>query len=123
MAEFAHHNGDIFIAESNDHSLVNYGMVNGHGSILLDKKALKSNNFNGNLHSERITRKAKRPSKYLSYDFNRTKSDTSIVAPLRALKNSRKSRNRYGRGLPKKGIIYLRYVFLFNNVSYHQYFL
>ena len=52
--------------------------------------------------NERLKRRAKRPSKFLSKDL-RTSSDTNVIAPLRALKNSRKSRNGFGRGLPKKG--------------------
>uniref|UniRef100_A0A2P2I200 Programmed cell death protein 4 n=1 Tax=Hirondellea gigas TaxID=1518452 RepID=A0A2P2I200_9CRUS len=50
--------------------------------------------------NDRIKWKAKRPSKFV---LSRTNSDSMVTAPLRALKNSRKSRNRFGRGLPKKG--------------------
>ncbi|XP_047471681.1 programmed cell death protein 4-like [Penaeus chinensis] len=53
--------------------------------------------------NERVKRRAKRPSKFLSKELNRANSDSQVVAPLRALKNSRKSRNGFGRGLPKKG--------------------
>ncbi|KAK8733819.1 hypothetical protein OTU49_006190, partial [Cherax quadricarinatus] len=53
--------------------------------------------------TERIKRRAKRPSKFLNKELNRANSDTQVIAPLRALKNSRKSRNGFGRGLPKKG--------------------
>ena len=50
--------------------------------------------------NDRIKWKAKRPSKFV---LCRTNSDSMVSAPLRALKNSRKSRNGFGRGLPKKG--------------------
>ena len=53
--------------------------------------------------NDRLKRRAKRPSKFLSKELTRTNSDSNVVAPLRALKNSRKSRNGFGRGLPKKG--------------------
>ncbi|XP_045581755.1 programmed cell death protein 4 [Procambarus clarkii] len=53
--------------------------------------------------TERIKRRAKRPSKFITKELNRANSDTQVIAPLRALKNSRKSRNGFGRGLPKKG--------------------
>ena len=65
-------------------------------------------------NNDRIKKKAKRPSKFLPKDFIRTKSDSQILAAptIRALKNSRKSRNGYGRGLPKKGKIYRVYFLL-----------
>lgn len=54
------------------------------------------------LTNDRIKRRAKRPSKFhLGKEI--IKDTTGVVAPIRALKNSRKSRNGFGRGLPKKG--------------------
>ncbi|XP_071514533.1 programmed cell death protein 4 [Panulirus ornatus] len=53
--------------------------------------------------TERVKRRAKRPSKFMTKELSRANSDTQVIAPLRALKNSRKSRNGFGRGLPKKG--------------------
>jgi len=54
--------------------------------------------------TERIKRRAKRPSaKFVNKELNRANSDTQVIAPLRALKNSLKSRSGFGRGLPKKG--------------------
>lgn len=57
---------------------------------------------------ERIKRRAKRPSKFMTKELSRANSDSQVIAPLRALKNSRKSRNGFGRGLPKKGEFYPR---------------
>lgn len=57
--------------------------------------------------TERVKRRAKRPSKFMTKELSRANSDTQVIAPLRALKNSRKSRNGFGRGLPKKGEFYL----------------
>lgn len=77
--------------------------INGHedGS---DNEEAPKDSINISLPvADRIKRKAKRPSKFAAKDLSRAKSDTQIVAPLRALKNSRKSRNGFGRGLPKKG--------------------
>lgn len=53
--------------------------------------------------TDRVKRRAKRPSKFMTKELSRANSDTQVIAPLRALKNSRKSRNGFGRGLPKKG--------------------
>jgi programmed cell death protein 4 len=50
--------------------------------------------------NDRIKWKAKRPSKFV---LSRTNSDSSVSVPGRALKNSRRSRNGFSRGLPKKG--------------------
>jgi len=51
--------------------------------------------------NERSKWKVKRPAP--KFSLSRTNSDTQVSAPIRALKNSRKSRNSFGRGLPKKG--------------------
>lgn len=68
---------------------------------------IKENGTNGtevgNGTNERLKWKAKRTPRMR---LNRTTSDSQVcpVAPVRALsKNSRKSRNGFGRGLPKKG--------------------
>ncbi|XP_076053110.1 programmed cell death 4 [Oratosquilla oratoria] len=58
---------------------------------------------NSSAIGDRIKRRAKRPSKFIAKELNRTNSDSQVFAPLRALKNSRKSRTGFGRGLPKKG--------------------
>merc|ERR1711962_719577 len=52
--------------------------------------------------NDRIKRRAKRPSKF-HLDKAIVKDTTGVVASIRALKNSRKSGNGFGRGLPKKG--------------------
>lgn len=55
--------------------------------------------------NERVKWRAKRPSSSSKFVLSRTNSDSAVgvAAPVRALKNSRKSRNGFGRGLPKKG--------------------
>merc|ERR1712002_500165 len=79
------------------------GMVNGSSS-LLDAKENVAGLVNGVVSlNERVKRRAKRPSKFLTKELNRANSDSQVIAPLRALKNSRRSRNAFGRGLPKKG--------------------
>lgn len=83
-------------------------LVNGHdkdSASDVEESETKENGVKASLPiGDRIKRKAKRPSKFLAKEvLNRTKSDTQIIAPIRALKNSRKSRNGFGRGLPKKG--------------------
>ncbi|KAK4026651.1 Programmed cell death protein 4 [Daphnia magna] len=63
---------------------------------------------------ERLTRRAKRPSKYLTKHLNKEGSSSpngqnsggegsSLVNGVRTVKNLRRPRNGYGRGLPKKG--------------------
>lgn len=82
-----------------------------HGSPSESKENVESNGTNGEavvangvsvapIGNDRIKWKAKRPSKFV---LSRTNSDTCVNAPLRALKNSRRSRNGFSRGLPKKG--------------------
>lgn len=76
-------------------------MVNGMAS---ESKENVEGLINGVVElTERVKRRAKRPSKFMTKELSRANSDTQVVAPLRALKNSRKSRNGFGRGLPKKG--------------------
>ncbi|KAK4319201.1 hypothetical protein Pmani_009828 [Petrolisthes manimaculis] len=77
-------------------------MVNGSAS---DSKENVEGLVNGAVElTERIKRRAKRPSKFVtSKELSRANSDSQVIAPLRALKNSRKSRSGFGRGLPKKG--------------------
>ena len=56
--------------------------------------------------NERIKWRARRPSNGSGgkFQLSRTNSDSQVNnAPIRALKNSRKSRTGFGRGLPKKG--------------------
>lgn len=53
----------------------------------------------------RLKRKAKRPSKLMCSDENGIGSVVNVNGSyLRYTKNSRRSRNGFGRGLPKKGI-------------------
>lgn len=79
-------------------------LVNGIDGLPSDTKENVEGIINGVAGlNERVKRRAKRPSKFLSKELNRANSDSQVVAPLRALKNSRKSRNGFGRGLPKKG--------------------
>uniref|UniRef100_A0A0P4WDU4 Programmed cell death protein 4 n=1 Tax=Scylla olivacea TaxID=85551 RepID=A0A0P4WDU4_SCYOL len=76
-------------------------MVNGMAS---ESKENVEGLINGVVElTERVKRRAKRPSKFMTKELSRANSDTQVIAPLRALKNSRKSRNGFGRGLPKKG--------------------
>lgn len=76
-------------------------MVNGSAS---DSKENVEGLVNGAVElNDRIKRRAKRPSKFVSKELSRANSDSQVIAPLRALKNSRKSRSGFGRGLPKKG--------------------
>lgn len=77
-------------------------MVNGSSSLEAKENVAGLVNGVVTLH-ERVKRRAKRPSKFLTKELNRANSDSQVIAPLRALKNSRKSRNGFGRGLPKKG--------------------
>ncbi|MPC14104.1 hypothetical protein E2C01_006857 [Portunus trituberculatus] len=75
-------------------------MVNGMAS---ESKENVEGLINGVVElTERVKRRAKRPSKFMTKELSRANSDTQVIAPLRALKNSRKSRNGFGRGLPKK---------------------
>lgn len=65
---------------------------------------------------ERVTRRAKRPSKYLVKHLNKEGSSSpngqnggaegsaGLLNGVRTAKNLRRPRNGYGRGLPKKGI-------------------
>lgn len=75
---------------------------------------------------ERLTRRAKRPSKYLMKHLNKEGSSspngqngsgaegsaTGLVNGIRTAKNLRRPRNGYGRGLPKKGSYRVQPVFL-----------
>lgn len=56
----------------------------------------------------RIKRKAKRLIRQLSKEA--VTNGTTVVLGPRLLKNSRRPRNGFGRGLPKKGRCKLRYV-------------
>lgn len=51
----------------------------------------------------RIKKKAKRPSQYMFREGASNGAPTPTTNLNRVLKNSRKSRNGFGRGLPKKG--------------------
>lgn len=86
-------------------------LANGNGSLSESKENVLENNGTSGIETngvgstvaganDRIKWRAKRPSKFV---LSRTNSDSMVNAPLRALKNSRKSRNGFGRGLPKKG--------------------
>lgn len=93
--------------------------VNGHGPVMAVGDPIDEVMLNGTVSeskenveglingavelTERVKRRAKRPSKFMTKELSRANSDTQVIAPLRALKNSRKSRNGFGRGLPKKG--------------------
>lgn len=57
-----------------------------------------------NFPSDRIKRKAKRLTKHLAKEANGVNGPV-ITAP-RHLKNSRKPRSGFGRGLPKKGMCF-----------------
>lgn len=77
-------------------------MINGDQQQVNGKLAPKSLRFGQVL--DRIKKKAKRPSLTVSKETNGTVSLTSNgIVNTRQLKNSRKPRNGYGRGLPKKG--------------------
>lgn len=54
-------------------------------------------------HSNRIKKKAKRLIKQLSKEIVPNANGAAIVPGRSMLKNSRRPRNGYGRGLPKKG--------------------
>lgn len=56
--------------------------------------------------SERIKRRAKRISRQGSKE-SVTLSGTGLTQAPRTWKNSRRPRNGHGRGLPKKGVVYL----------------
>lgn len=74
----------------------------------------------GSSVDERVTRRAKRPSKYLIKQFNKEGSSSpnsqngegsagvGLLNGIRTAKNLRRPRNGYGRGLPKKGIFIQR---------------
>lgn len=74
---------------------------------VLEKEVLENNNFSPILRSSldsRLKRKAKRPSKLTCADENGVGNVVNVNGSyLRYSKNSRRSRNGFGRGLPKKG--------------------
>lgn len=78
------------------------GASNGDVVSLVDDMLAKTS---GNHVDGRIKKKAKRPSQYI---FKEGGTVNGVAVPVtntgaRLLKNSRKSRNGFGRGLPKKG--------------------
>lgn len=86
-----------FIGEEANHATEVGGEVKENGTHAL------ANGTSGSNVQERLKWKAKRPSQG-HFKLSRTFSDTQVGGqPLRALKNSRKSRSGIGRGLPKKG--------------------
>ena len=72
-----------------------------------DKESPLNGSVSSNGTNERLKWKAKRPSRGpAKFPLSRTYSDSQVSnAPVRVLKNSRKSRNGFGRGLPKKGLL------------------
>lgn len=67
------------------------------------KGLVENNNFSPSSLDNRLKRKAKRPSKSLIADDSSLGNVVNVSGSYRYSKNSRRSRNRYGRGLPKKG--------------------
>lgn len=77
---------------------------NGYSENDVHEKELLENNFS---LDNRLKRKAKRPSKLPSADENGVANVVNVNGSyLRYSKNSRRSRNGFGRGLPKKGKYY-----------------
>lgn len=66
-----------------------------------DSKSPKSMLMNDSFPSDRIKRKAKRLTKNLAKEASN--GTGPVLTGARLLKNSRKPRNGFGRGLPKKG--------------------
>lgn len=84
-------------------------VVDTDATLLVSSKALAENNNSSPLQEtsldNRLKRKAKRPSKSLSSEDNSVENVINVNGSyLRYTKNSRRSRNGFGRGLPKKGI-------------------
>lgn len=99
MDGYKYLNGDASIATTNG---VTELAVNGHhvpetNGIGESPKSVEKNNFPPPM--DRIKRKAKRLTKFLAKEV----SSEPVTVTSRQLKNSRKSRNGLGRGLPKKG--------------------
>jgi hypothetical protein len=97
-------NGDLRKNSVDDESNVQV-LVNGegdHDESLEGDDGSKSPKtaLNGNAPADRIKRKAKRLTNVLSKE---TLNGGLLLPVSRFLKNSRKSRNGFGRGLPKKG--------------------
>ena len=95
-------------------SKVNSSETNGSNGGIVSNGSSSAVTVNAN---DRIKWKAKRPSSS-KFVLSRTNSDSSVAAPLRALKNSRKSRNRFGRGLPKKGEPIYIYIYIYCIMQY-----
>lgn len=91
------------------------GLINGHNGVDHFENAengaevekgeenfvSESGNMNG--VEVRIKKKAKRLMKQFSKDSLANGLGASVIVPPRSWKNTRRPRNGYGRGLPKKG--------------------
>lgn len=90
-------------------------LVDEQDDILLSdshaKGLIENNNYSPILQSSldnRLKRRAKRPSKSVGSDENGSGNVINVNGSyLRYTKNSRRSRNGFGRGLPKKGICFM----------------
>lgn len=93
-------------AESDGAEAVQNGVVNGEISGTAGHERI-----NGQLNcvgvEHRVKRKARRLIKQLSKEG--VANGSSVVQTTRYLKNSRRPRNGFGRGLPKKGKIKVQY--------------
>lgn len=90
-----------------DHlQILENGLVNGKVDISEANGILMPGD--GNSVDIRIKKKAKRLTKHFSKDsVPNGHGGASVVLPPRNWKNTRRPRNGYGRGLPKKGKIFL----------------
>lgn len=105
------------------------GLVNGHNGVdhleilengLENGDVLENGEANGKMAGDgngvdiRIKKKAKRLIKQFSKEgVVNGHGGSSVVVPPRSWKNTRRPRNGYGRGLPKKGKINLMYLIPF----------
>lgn len=94
-------NGDTRRASLEEESAVPV-LVNGEGDLVegIDGAGSKSPTQKDDVPADRIKRKAKRLTKALSKE---ALNGLTPIPVSRYLKNSRKPRNGFGRGLPKKG--------------------
>ncbi|KAL0269828.1 UNVERIFIED_CONTAM: hypothetical protein PYX00_007434 [Menopon gallinae] len=91
------------------------GLLNGHNGVDhleneengvdVEKGEENCVSLSGNMNGVdvRIKKKAKRLMKQFSKDSITNGMGASVIVPPRSWKNTRRPRNGYGRGLPKKG--------------------
>lgn len=96
-------NGATDIAKVMDESLLNGDVEDDveENGIAGDAQSASDKLMNDNFPSDRIKRKAKRLTKHLAKEASN--GTGPVITAARSLKNSRKPRNGFGRGLPKKG--------------------